>query len=230
MVYYRKRKARAVKKNARVTKKAVRAIARKEVFKIADVKATDILETTTTFARDAPIIKLLSSIAEGTDDNTRVGDEVMCKQLEVGFCWSGATGVSGANSNYSGNCCRCTVVKWHNRLNNTAPTLANIFQNTTYVESAFHFENKRRKMFSVVYDKYFQLDVTSAGFGNYTNKSNMANRFTKKFKRPFKISYTSSAATDTGDNNLYILIWCDVAVGSPLPFVDFYSRVSYTDT
>lgn len=161
----------------------------------------------------APSIAPLCAMAQGLTESTRIGNSLLAKDLAIKFRF---------NTSSSGILNQCRVVIFVDKLQGgTAPTLAQIVQDTSSILSPFNKNYTDR--FTIIKDQIWDL-----------NQSYLAQPIirTSKFykKLDFHVRYlgTTSAAASLGPNQIYIMMWTTDA-GVSATSGAYYARLNYTD-
>lgn len=160
---------------------------------------------------------VLSIMAQGTTNVTRVGDSIMPKALRVSYYMTPASTVGGSDTNG-----RVIIFadKDHNGLN---PVLADILSITTASNScnAGYNPDNVPTRFTILSDHSFPLMnyASVAGVGN-------PSIFTRHIKRlPGKVNYVGATA---GKNTIFALAVSSQAAGNS-PKYGFASQLLYKD-
>lgn len=188
----------------------VNKIVNKKMRKVGEPHHYDKVATPTVVSGGT--ITSLSDMAVGDTDITRTGDRIDPRSLTVKFTMRGNT---NARNSY-----RVVLLRWHPDDASEAPTLAGIFESTTYLDiSPYNWDD--RSKFTILHDTRGQAsdDKSSKDFlRNWTAKI-----YGKKLK---KIQYDNTATS--GVNNLYIVMWANEATNGPV--ISYYSRLAFKDS
>lgn len=162
----------------------------------------------------------LINMQRGTQDGTRIGNEIMIKKWRVNLTLqSGAVGVIQAAR---------VVIFIDKAPNGILPLAAEVFYGTATAGCSpnytYNFNNVPSR-FRILYDKTFRLEPKYAA--TITTRSI---RFHKKFKKPVKVQFNDANSGDYSDilkNNLHVMLITDVAVNYPIAY--FMSQMIYED-
>lgn len=195
------RKRRYNKRNQSLAKKAYRLA--KKAYKAPEIKYNAITGTITG-PDTTGNVQELSLLAEGTTNNTRVGDKISPTSLRVRL-------KANINASATATQVRMMIFTW--KIDAPAGTGDLI---TGDAITGFKSENDKYKS-KILYDKVFQL--------NSVNRPEIF--VSRKFKVPKYIAYqTGSSIANT--NGLYILLISDEATNVPL--LAYNSRLYYKDS
>ncbi len=194
MSFVRKKSTKKADALAKQVRKNTRALGSKE-FHFTRTAVDTTPDTTA-------VIQNLSAIAEGLDDNNRLGRKIHAEKIEI-------SGIMSKHSVSTFSSYRIVLFR-DNFGTTTAPDRADLFEN----ENDF-FNGKPRahstqklKRFTILMDKHIVLNET---FDN--NNTARPFSFTKKLN--WNILYTGTAATDEGKNNLWLMTGSDEATNVP---------------
>lgn len=157
-------------------------------------------------------ISLMNDIAVGTDDQTRVGDELYMKSISLNYNVT-------VSSTDSTNVVRAIVFQW---FDDSTASLSSILQQTgdlSAVVSPYHHDNMYGKKFKILYDKVHLVNDAS-------NPQSYGSISITKIKRR-KVHYT--AGSSTPDNNRVYLAFISDSAAASHPSVNYYLRIRYTD-
>lgn len=157
-----------------------------------------------------PTIQALNQIGQGTDEQNRIGNSILAKDINIRFQML-------ANFTTDQQNMIRMVIFVDKQQAGTAPTLAQLMQTTSNFQSSFNKDYTDR--FAILKDKYFTM--------NANEKRVLQGKFYKTL--PFHIRFLGSttAAADLGNNTLYVLYWSAYAVNGPS--ISHYSRLNFTD-
>lgn len=199
--------------------KKTRDYVNKRLKKVGELKYVGFNSSGNALSYDNESIVLLSTLSQGTTDQSRVGDRVKCVGIE---CKGALFSVSTANV-----ISRIICFQWDD---NTTPTLTDIFDVTSAtantVNAQYNFDNKQRM--KVLYDKRFITLGTSGAGGNKLVEL-------MSFKIPYKkigkhtVSYQGTSSTAM-NNNFYMVAFSNVtdASGSE-PTFNFCAQWKFRD-
>ena len=158
-----------------------------------------------------PNIVGCTEIAEGTDNNDRVGRSIKVKSVHLkGF-------VRFTDDTLAQQIIRCAVVQ-DTENNGSLPVQSDIFQNTG-VMSFRNMSNSNR--FRFLYDKMFYF-TKNDGLGDIHHCALNA-------KKDFHINWSGSAGTDYDKNNLFLIIWASANTTTTQTDMQAYLRIRYYD-
>jgi hypothetical protein len=154
----------------------------------------------------------LSDIPQGDSDQTRDGDQIMPKSLEIGF---------QAFCADSSNTVRVVVFRWKPFFSFHNPLASDILQSTgTSTGYLSPLNHDKRKQFDLLYDHTVQMVLTM---------SNSVVSWSRKIKlSAIKCQWNTGQTTDVS-NGFYVMAISDSAAIAH-PQLQFYSRVNYTDS
>lgn len=157
-------------------------------------------------------VDLLSSIAQGNDDNQRQGNSVLARSLYLQMD-------ARINTVNDSNVLRVLVVV-DTENTGTAPTVSDVLQTsmvgTSNVINA-PINNDHLPRYNILLDKKLVLSKNG-------NERICFKRYIKLYKH---IKYTGANATDTYKNNIYMVMVSDVGIDDP--FFSYYSRLGFMD-
>lgn len=179
---------------------------------------------------------LLSGMSEGTAFNTRVGEVIQPKSLEVRIdCAAFVQDMEAGgtpNVPFDTNL-RVIIFRDMQIRSSTLPTVADVLETVAYNAPHNHI-GKNAGRFKILMDKMFELDPIQKGIVSTTNWAQSTNfttqsyqRLHRKFKLSGKIVYTNSS-TGTEKGNIYILYLSDQATATA-PSINVYSRLIFED-
>lgn len=207
-----KRKTRKPMRKNRVTKKEVRKIAAKVVLSKSESNYTDtVYDASPSYLG---LITNLSTIAQGTTDQTRIGDSVLVTSLNLG-------GYITNQDSY--NMVRIIIFKWKGN-SSSPPNVTDIIQQAYVGDVKAPFAplaHDTRKNFTVKWDKTF---LCATGADN-------ERQFFKKlvtFKGGLKLQYLQGSSSATSKNGLYMLRISDSSAISH-PTCNVLCRVNFKD-
>lgn len=199
-----------LKKGAR-TGDSVYALAQ-SVQKIAQMINTDkkvhYLDNVSQVVSSTPAFSLLNGIANGTDENSRIGNQILSKDLEMRFNLAKHASATTVFHRF--------VVFVDKEADGTTPTSAELFENTNYLQSPFNNDNRDR--FIILWDMKVPL---------WTEKPILM--WKKYVKLNFHIHFTgtTSAEADVQNNSIYMVRVSDQATNTSS--LSFNSKLQYYD-
>ncbi len=170
----------------------------------------------------------LAQNAQGTDEQLRIGNSILPKSLMIKLRFSGNT--SGGVSQEI----RYMIIIDRDQ-DGTPPTIVNLLQLTTLVDSPINMDNRKR--FRILFDG--KLDVGNGGAtANMVREKNRSHyfRFNKpqrthmhKRKKWYHILYSNTSAANASMDNgqIYILAWSNEVTNSPT--CRSFSRLRFID-
>lgn len=188
----------------------VQSLVKKAIARVAEKKYFDVTNNADTASTSGEVIPL-GALAEGNQDNNRIGNEVTWKSLAYHFQCTQATTVS------TGGLCR-VILFIDRQCNGVAPSVTTVLQAADF-----------RSFINIDYQKRFQiLDDTTvsvcAGAGIAT-AAIVAPVWIARFKSIDLAAMFGSTSTSALTNALFMLVISDV---STINF-SFVSRARFTD-
>lgn len=159
----------------------------------------------------APFIQRLTTLAQGTDENNRVGNSALLKDLNLRI---------SIIPNYTTdpyNLIRY-VIFVDKQQSGTPPTTAQLFTNAGNIDSPFNRNYTDR--FVIIKDK--RLIISQQG-----DQQQVFQKIYKKLDFHCRWIGSSSGNADAGNNQLYIAAVSTQVLNLPLFYI--YSRVNFTD-
>jgi len=156
-------------------------------------------------------IQPLSYTAQGTDEQNRIGNSILAKDLNLKLTLT--PNYIAADYN------RMRLIVFVDKSQRgTLPTLSELLQNTSYpLDSSFNKNYTDR--FVIIKDKRFQLikyGITPLELKLY-----------KKLNFHVRYIGTTLATASAGENNIYFVVLGDTAAN--LPTYSFFARLNFTD-
>jgi hypothetical protein len=164
--------------------------------------------TAATAVTYAGTITLLSNIAQGQTDLTRVGDSAIIKSVEINCMCQPADAV---------NMIRLIVFQWHSP---SAPTPIDVLSEVSTTRAPLSaYQHDLRDQFTVFIDELFVLDTTAHP---------IAAKIIKKFKGWSVDEIQFQGASITQMNGIYML-WISDSSAVTHPTATWFSNVEFTD-
>lgn len=162
-------------------------------------------------------IQLLSSIVQGTDDNQRIGNSILAKDITVKLIADYIADATTFSVWY-----RFTLLVWKANANSNTPNISKIFEQPNVIHSAFNKDYTDQMV--ILKDKIipFNLQVVLTG-----NQSAGA-IFLKIYKKLNFHMRWLNATTGVTENHVYLVSRFSEAVGNQAT-VAIYSRLNFTD-
>lgn len=204
--FVRKRKTKTVDKLAKQVRKNTRILNQREInFVRTSLDATP--DTTA-------VVQNVSLIAQGLDDNDRVGRKIHAMKIEI-------AGI--VEKHTSANFSSYRIVCFRDNLGTTtAPTRGDLFESEDdFFDCKPRTHNEQAlKRFTFLWDKKIVLNEQFDGnvMARHVN-------FTKKLN--FDVTYTGAATTDEGKNSIWIISGSDEATN--VPGVNIDCMLTYSD-
>lgn len=160
---------------------------------------------------NTPSIQPVTYTAQGTDEQNRIGNSILSKDLNLKLTLQPNYLASDFN--------RMRLIVFVDKgQRGTLPTIAELLQNTSYLlDSGFNKNYSDR--FVIIKDKKFSL--IKYGFQELQMK------VYKKLNFHIRYIGTSAATASAGENQVYFVVIGDTSTN--LPSYSFYSRVNFTD-
>lgn len=163
----------------------------------------------------------VGNVSQGTTDSTRVGDTIHIKGLTVRIhAYSDATASEPS-------CMRAVLFQMRDS-NSPAPSMANLFSNTTYPWiSPFNFDDTKSGRLRVIRDWTFSVQATTTG-GNATH--DIVEFIPAKLFPQDTIQFLQGGPT--ANNQVYLILVSDKITGPGLPnppYMDVLTRLRFTD-
>lgn len=174
-------------------------------------------------AYDSPAFSLLNTVAQGTTDTDRVGDEITM----TGMTLHGSISAVSSSTPVQ---VRVLVLQWKH---NTIPTLNDIFETGgtptgSTVEEVYNHDNNPR--LQVLYDRRFQIGQTNGTDG--LKRIELFNFDMNFFKRKFvkkKVQYISNSSV-ASLNRLYVVCFSAAnAAGGQSPNINWNAALRFRD-
>lgn len=188
--------------------KHILQLVRRELRRNDEPKHFDVLSSGTAGIAGSGVL-YLSSMAQGSTDITRIGDEVTLKRLDARWdiIYADAT-----------NFMRLILFQWVGDAVSDVPAIASILESTPYYLSPFNWDQRHK--FRVLFDETYCLDAA-------TSPRTHVGRFSCGL--PIKHLQFLNASTNIEAGGLFAL-FCSDSAAAAHPAYDLYTRVSYTDS
>lgn len=223
--YYRRAKKITISNENRtskiakeVVKKALRNYGETKYVRSVSVNGTAIVEAATN-----PNSTLMTAIAGGSTVSTRVGNNAVLKQIDIHYYLNFPINVPNSMARMTVFVDRDPVigapVSWSAIWDGAAAAGANDFIGTRTFELMPRFR--------VLRDKWFRPNnaVNNAA----TTLGESFGKITIRFKKGFKLRYTSATATDVQKPHIYVLFASNNAAGGGQPIIRFESLLHFKD-
>lgn len=195
------------KSTNQTTNKQVLALVRQELRRNEEPKHFDVLSSGTAGIAGSSML-YLSSMAQGTTDITRVGDQVTLKHIEARWdaIYSDAT-----------NFMRLVVFQWVGDAVSDVPAISSVLESTPYYLSPYNWDQRRK--FRILHDETWCLDATASP------RTHLGH-----FKVGLKGSQLQflNASTNIEAGGLFAF-FCSDSAAAAHPSYDLYTRIAYTD-
>lgn len=157
------------------------------------------------------------TIAQGTTDQTRVGNSVLLKNINfhANVYWTPSATVTT-------NMVRIVLLVWKENLQDNPPTVAKILETPSNISSRFNKDYTDQMV--ILKDKYIGMQSPLAN-------TNPANQIHVKFfkKLDFHARWDGSTVNDGTVNHIFCLIQGSNPLVANQSTVSYYARVDYTD-
>lgn len=159
---------------------------------------------------NTPVIQGLNQIIQGVDENQRIGNSILAKDMNMRFQILINTTTDPQNMIRM-------VVFVDKQQAGSVPTITQLMQAPTNFQSPYNKDYTDR--FAILKDKYICL--------NTNNNRVHQGKFYKTL--PFHIRYIgpTAASADLGNNTVYVLWWSAYALNGPT--INYYNRLNFTD-
>lgn len=205
MVFKRRRNglAKQVRKNARKIKKINAQV---------EAKESRISVVTNLELNEVDSITTLSVVAQGLDDDDRIGNTIFCKNIMI----------RGILHNDHGTpvdaLVRLIVFRWKNPRSDVPATSSGVLESLA-INSMRDW--KERDQFVVMYDNTFSLDTTQ--------HTKVPFKIRLKINKKIMFNASTKSATAAETNGIYISSFSDVTGTTNNPRMDVQSRMTFTD-
>lgn len=179
------------------------------------INAREVKHVLTSFTSDpnsTGAVKPLTAVAQGIDDNDRIGDKIMPSHFE-------ARGIVTGHASASNTQLRMMIVR-DNFGTTTTPSITDLFSSAAKLvanKSQLGDEQVRAR-FTVIWDKFFILQTETGITKTFVVRKKLAKK---------AILFSGAAGTDEGKNHLYLFIGSNEATNDPI--VDAGFLFYYTD-
>lgn len=205
----RKKKGEKAVKNKDFNRKVSTALNKLAETKHHDAYIADVVVNTL-----LPVQQML--ISQGLTDTGRVGDFFRLTSIQLMYSLKANDGATAAQD------VRIIIFQWYNE---TAPTAANVLQNTgfpsNFVSNYSYDRIRGHNDMRVLYDKYHIMNDNLAGESGFT-----VSRYLRNYRK--KIYFTSAGATPT-NGNVYVMAFSNTATAAQVPFLNLSLRFLYVD-
>ena len=168
-------------------------------------------------------VVLLNGCARGDDIGERDGRQITMRSVDIRMEIQPVGTATSAHS-------LRVIIFVDKQANGTAPTPANVLAVTGSAEATVSAHNlEYRNRFWILSDKVYGFGCDYGGAGVGVQRL-VATRFWRSFavKTTFN-SGTAGTVADIATNSLYLLAISDTATAAQQPYLQFYSRVRFTD-
>ncbi len=189
------------------------AVGLNEIRKLINIEEKDLETIQASVAFDTTgTIYSLSTVAQGTDYNTRVGDSIKMQRITVRYRLF-------KNSSATASMCRVILFRDLDGYG-TAPTTADVLQTVGSATAPLtppDFLNRKR--FAIIRDEL--VDLNSTGDSSYSGVWDLAHEGHVLYLG------TTAAAASNGKGSVYMLALSDEATNTPT--IAFSARIVFTD-
>lgn len=164
------------------------------------------------------IVNITQGIAQGTTDQTRIGNSLLAKDLylKAFIYWTATSAVPFGVS-------RLTLICWKDNVQNNAPTIGKVFQSTTDINSAINKDYSDQ--FVVLKDKMFTHNMSVALTG--TQQAVHVFKWYKKLN--WHLRYAGATTTSGTVNHIYLIFRGGAPTSANQSGINVYSRLNFTD-
>lgn len=156
----------------------------------------------------------ISDPASGNTDQTRIGDEISVRDIELRYgVYLSASDVSGISAHM-----RVCIIQSY--ADNTSGLTGNswFFNNTTAVSYISMYNHDNRRMYKVLYDEDIALSTTGP-----------INAYRTVIVKPGRKKVRFQGTGVTGDGHIYVVFVSSLNTSSA-PYIDYNVRLNYTDS
>lgn len=189
--------------------KETRDIVYKTVKRKADrkFKASDFI----LFTGTGGSVVRLTGIAQGIDDDQRIGRSVEITKLHVNYT------MEVADTPF--NVMRLIIFEWKDESTPNDVQVLNTTLQTTLPWLAT-YNNRTAKQYNILYDRIVSL---------YADKPIVTGKFTKYYRKGLTVDYGGTGATSLAvKNDIYVMLLTD-SLAIPNPGIDVAYQIDYTD-
>ena len=209
--------------------KAVKQIIKSQIDTIAEEKYVDTVISSGSADRNNWVpLALINGITQGDSDQAqRNGDRIRLKGLQFRYMITPGTDTMAGLSDGE-NIFRLIIFQW---FRNTTPTVSQVLQQASGtlgdVFSAYHHDNMKAGLLSILLDRFHALSNRSSGSHTQPLTAVHGKFFSNlKFQKKNIQFIAGGSAVDMGQ--IFVLCLSDSAL-TPNPQISYYSRVTYTD-
>lgn len=198
---FRKRKVPRMRGRAA---KAVRKVVKKEISKTVETKYVNVnvVSSVTT----TPVISFLNTVAQGTTDQTRVGDVIKITSIWMRFLLTVGDTIQFV---------RLILFQWHP---GTTPVAGDILQDTSNpTNSPYNVDAK--PSYRILWDRTFPMSTTG---------DTAVRVITYNFRKAIRKTTFFAGSSTSAQENLYLFSASDSGIG-PNPTLNLYARVNFHD-
>lgn len=163
-------------------------------------------------------IQLISSISQGTDDNQRIGNSILAKDVTVKVLSAYL-----ADDSHTATHMRFTLLVWKANANSNPPTIAKLFETPAQLHSAFNKDYTDQMV--ILKDKIWGENVGYEPTGVQVSSA----RAFKIFKKLNFHMRWLNATTGITENHLYLVARCGTPTSTNQGNFYIYSRLNFTD-
>lgn len=204
------KKVNAGQAKAIATNSAKKVLSKNSQLKYIDYYLSSQSIDNTGYIQELSAVPTSTAYAQG--DNSRIGDQIMPKRLQIRFVITDADAY---------NVSRVVIFRWKMNDTSDAPNVADIMDDAGTVQFPYAtFPDNTRKQFEVLYDHSF-LTVAGSSYG-VTQPQCINLKLAEK-----AIEYKTSAVT-TGTNKIFMGLFGDSATGAHPRFLG-KARFWFTD-
>jgi len=166
------------------------------------------------------IVALTDQIAQGLNDNQRIGNSILAKQLQIRLAYN-FTSVVGPPA-VQGIHCRMMLICWKENAQQNAITAAKLFESPSNLYSPVNKDYSDQ--FVVMKDKFFSLNAGSSNYGPQAFTS------MKLFKNiNWHLRYDGASGAAATQNHIYLVLRSSAGAATTALNTTYYSRIDYTD-
>jgi len=184
----------------------LRKLIRNEIARNEEPKHFDVLNSGTAGIAGSGVL-YLSSMAQGSTDITRIGDQINLKSLQFRF-----DSIYADNTNFM----RLIIFQWVGDAVTDVPTINAVLESTPYYLSPYNWDQRRK--FRILHETWKLDAVTSPR--THLGKGSVG--------LPIKTQQFLNASTNIEAGGLFA-VFCSDSAAAAHPAYDLYTRVHYTD-